>query len=62
MLIKKKGKIFRFICAACYCEFVAGINSVQVSDGNYYCICPMCGAECHTDVAKQEGLGGERDD
>ncbi len=54
MLIIKKGKTLGFVCSACNCEFVAGINSVKDHDGNYYCNCPMCGAECYTNYTRQE--------
>ena len=53
MRIKKMGTVLEFMCASCNSVFVAGINSVSSMDGNYYCICPVCGAECHTDVSKQ---------
>ena len=50
MLIKKKGTIVSFICTSCGCEFDYGIKSIIERDGNYYCNCPMCGADCHADV------------
>lgn len=59
MLIKKKGETIEFACQSCGCEFVAGIRSVSTSDGNYYCACPMCGADCHTDVSKQTAREGK---
>ena len=59
MLIKKKGRVLYFICLACGCEFVVGINSVGATDGNFYCNCPMCGADCHTDYSRQEGDAAE---
>lgn len=52
MKIIKKGKIIPFTCNSCECEFVAGIHVIEATDGNYYANCPMCGNECHTDVAK----------
>jgi len=59
MLILKKGEILQFICQACNCEFVAGKNAVKNVDGNYYCKCPMCGADCHTDESKQKSPKAE---
>ena len=53
MLIVKKGKILRFVCRGCDCEFVVGYHSIKNEGGNFYCSCPMCGTECHTDYAKQ---------
>ena len=53
MLILKKGETITFDCPACGCEFVAGIKAVKTDQGNYYCKCPMCGSECHTDVSRQ---------
>ena len=51
MLILEKGTVLSFVCDGCDCEFIAGIHSVETPDGgeNYYCKCPMCGIECHTD-------------
>lgn len=56
MLITKHGKTLLFICDACECQFFVGIHSVKTPDNgeNYYCNCPECGCECHTDVARQE--------
>lgn len=54
MLIKKKGKVITFDCNACGCEFIVGVNVSKNYDGNFYCNCPMCGSECHTDWARQE--------
>lgn len=60
-MIIKKGKIIYFICLSCDCEFTVGIHSVKSNDGNYYCSCPMCGMECHTDVAEQgDKKGGKQ--
>jgi transcription elongation factor Elf1 len=53
MLVKKQGKTFEFDCPACESVFVAGIHSVKDEGGNYYCQCPVCGAECYTDVTRQ---------
>lgn len=55
-MIIVKEKVIYFVCSSCDCEFTEGIHSVQSSDGNYYCCCPMCGMECHTDVAKQKDV------
>ena len=52
MLIEKKGKIIRFSCGSCGCVFVAGINSIENNNGNFYCNCPCCGDRCHTDYGK----------
>ena len=56
MLIKKKGTVLAFECASCGCEFDCGIKSAKTTDNgeNYYCNCPMCGAECHTDWGHQD--------
>lgn len=54
MIVKKTGTVLEFVCWSCDSVFVAGINSVKrTADANYYCKCPVCGAECHTDAAKQ---------
>ena len=52
MKITKKGCIVPFECGLCESEFLAGINSVVVKDGNFYVQCPMCKAECHTDYGR----------
>ena len=56
MLVTKRGKTLSFICDACESEFIAGIHSAETTDNgeNYYCHCPVCGAECHTDWARQD--------
>lgn len=56
MLVTKRGKTLSFICDACESEFIAGIHSAETTDNgeNYYCCCPVCGAECHTDWARQD--------
>lgn len=50
MKITKKGTVVHFSCCGCNGEFVVGINCVSTPDKgeNYYAICPMCGAECHS--------------
>lgn len=53
MIIRKMGKVIEFTCRSCEGTFAAGINTVQNSNGNYYCKCPMCGSECYTNVAEQ---------
>ena len=53
MQIKKMGNVIEFSCGSCGGIFYAGVNETDNSNGNYYCKCPMCGSECHTDVAKQ---------
>lgn len=50
--IIKKGLVIPFNCSICECSFVVGINMLKSEDGNFYYICPTCGTECHTDVAK----------
>ena len=58
MRVLKSGEVVEFICDSCGCVFVAGINSIErTTDGNCYCRCPMCGADCHTDVSKQPNAG-----
>ena len=52
MKIIKKGCVVPFHCGMCECEFVAGIYSVAVEDGNFYSNCPMCGVQCHTDYSR----------
>lgn len=54
MIIKKIGTVLEFVCRSCDTVFIAGINAVEcTTDANYYCKCPVCGAECHTDASKQ---------
>ncbi len=62
MRIKKMGTVLEFRCASCNSVFDVGINSVKSMDANYYCKCPVCGAECHTDVSKQPPKEAGRDD
>ena len=50
MRIIQGGTVVSFFCPSCDCMFVAGIHEVESDDGNYYCKCPLCGRECHTDV------------
>lgn len=57
--ITKKGNVIAFQCGGCDCEFVVGKKVVREYDGNYYCNCPMCGAECYTNVARQGSLEKE---
>lgn len=52
MKIIKKGCVVPFRCGMCECEFIAGIHSVAVEDGNFYSACPMCGVQCHTDYSR----------
>ena len=53
MVIRKMGKVIEFTCQVCEGVFVAGRNEVREYDGNYYCDCPMCGAECYTNITRQ---------
>jgi len=65
MKINKPGKIIPFVCNSCDCEFDAGIHAVATPDKgeNYYADCPMCGAECHADIALiQETLEKRREE
>lgn len=53
MKITKSGKTVPFLCKSCDCEFEVGIHVVSTPDKgeNYYANCPMCGAECHSEIA-----------
>lgn len=56
MIVTKRGKTLIFDCGMCESEFIAGIHSAKTTDNgeNYYCICPVCGNECHTDIVRQD--------
>ena len=62
MKIIKDGKVVTFVCTACGCEYVAGINSVRCNDGNYYAACPICGARCHANITDVIMPGTKREE
>ena len=56
MRITKHGKLIPFHCAACGCEFVAGINEVTYYSESIRskCECPCCGAIAREPCRKSE--------
>lgn len=56
MRITKHGKLIPFHCAACGCEFVAGINEVTHYSETIrsMCECPCCGAIAREPCRKPE--------
>lgn len=61
MRIIKEGHVIPFDCRSCECRFVVGVKQIKSCDGNYYCRCPECGSECHTDMSdlakyKEDGM------
>lgn len=59
MQIKKIGTYVSFSCQSCGTEYVVGIRNASTPDHgeNYYCDCPVCGAECHADI---NAVAGDR--
>lgn len=65
MKILKHGVIYRFICAACGCEFVEGEKNVRnFGFSHFKAACPMCGclAEGEKELLVDFGEKHENDD